>query len=134
VLFINIISSLDDYKIRKTRFMESEFNKYIKYCDYAEEQCIIQEKLLLSISQMYKYCDEINNIVETIIIEPIQKHICLINIVETIFIEPIQKHICLISTDTIIVYPSFTFKLSVTNIKNVSQIINEIHKNKKYIS
>jgi hypothetical protein len=92
-IYDNIISSLDNYKIKKTQFMESEFNKYIKYCNYAEEQCIIQEKLLLSISQINKYCNELNDIAETIIIEPI------------------QKHIFLISTYTIIIYPSFKFRV-----------------------
>jgi hypothetical protein len=75
-----IISSLNDYKTRKTQFINREFNKYIKYCDYAEEQCEIQEKLLLYIMQINTYVDELNNIVETILIEPIPKHICSISI------------------------------------------------------
>jgi hypothetical protein len=55
---------------------------------------------------MNKYYDGLNDIIETIITEPIQKHICLINIVETIITEPIQKHICLINiVETIITEP-----------------------------
>jgi len=88
-----IISSLNDYKIRKTQFINREFNKYIKYCDYAEEQCEIQEKLLLYIMQINTYVDELNNIVETILIEPIPKHICSISI------------------NTIIVLPQFEIKI-----------------------
>ena len=84
-----ILKSLNDYQIRKRQFMKIEFEKCIKYCDYAEEQCIVQEKMLLSILQMNTYSDELNIIVETIIMNPI------------------QKHICLISTYTIIAYPSF---------------------------
>jgi hypothetical protein len=101
-----ILSELNNFKKTKIQFMENEFNKHIKYCDYAEEQCIIQEKLLLSVIQMNKYYDGLNDIIETIITEPIQKHICLINIVETIITEPIQKHICLINiVETIITEP-----------------------------
>ena len=88
-IYDTILKSLNDYQIRKRQFMKIEFEKCIKYCDYAEEQCVVQEKLLLSILQMNKYSNELNIIIETIIMEPIQKHIYCIN------------------TDTIIAYPSF---------------------------
>ena len=87
-----IIPSLIKYKELKLQFINSEFNKYIKYCDYAEEQCEIQEKILLYIMQMNLYSDELNIIVETLMIEPI------------------SKHICSISTDTIIILPQFEFE------------------------
>jgi hypothetical protein len=93
-----IISSLDNYKTRKTQFINREFNKYIKYCDYAEEQCEIQEKLLLYIMQINTYVDELNNIVETILIESIPKHICSISI------------------NTIIVLPQFETKIKIETI------------------
>ena len=93
-----IISSLDNYKTRKTKFINREFNKYIKYCDYAEEQCEIQEKLLLYIMQINTYADELNNIVETILTEPIPKHICSISI------------------NTIIVLPQFETKIKIETI------------------
>ena len=108
-----IINSLNDCQIRKLQFIKNEFEKYIKYCDYAEEQCVIQEKMLLSISQMNTYSDELNIIVETLIMEPI------------------QKHICLISTYTIIVYPSFIFIINPDSIDTTFKMINKIHKNKK---
>ena len=82
-----ILSELNNFKKTKIQFMENEFNKHIKYCDYAEEQCIIQEKLLLSVIQMNKYYDGLNDIIETIITEPIQKHICCINVdIKTIYL------------------------------------------------
>ena len=90
-IYDTILKSLNDYQIRKLQFMKIEFEKCMKYCDYAEEQCVVQEKLLLSILQMNKYSNELNIIIETIIMEPIQKH-----------------NYC-ISTDTIIAYPSFEY-------------------------
>ena len=108
-----IINSLNNCQIKKLQFMKNEFEKYIKYCDYAEEQCVIQEKMLLSISQMNTYSDELNIIVETLIMEPI------------------QKHICLISTYTIIVYPSFVFIINPDGINATFKMINKIRKNKK---
>ena len=74
-----MLISLNEHKIKKLQFMKNEFEKCMKYCDYAEEQCIVQEKMLLSILQMNTYSDELNIIVETIIMNPIQKYIYCIS-------------------------------------------------------
>jgi hypothetical protein len=100
-----ILSELNNFKKTKIQFMEHEFDKHIKYCDYAEEQCIIQEKMLLSVIQMNKYYDGLNDIVKTTIAEPIY-YIYIYNIVETIITEPIQKHICCINADIKTIYLS----------------------------
>ena len=120
IIYDNILSELDKFKKNKLRFMNREFDKSIKYCDYGIEQCEVQEKLLLSIVQINSYTDNLNNIVNTINTEPIQKHICCINI-------------DMMMIYSLMVVPQFTFNgikyLETTYVKSIYNRHYKIHNN-----
>jgi hypothetical protein len=94
-----ILNRLDKLKILKTKFIISKYNECLKYLEYAEEECLGSEKLLVTVSKINKYDKIIDNMVTNIIMSPIQKHIfCIstrINIIIPIYempkYEPIIK-------------------------------------------
>ena len=70
----NIINSLIILKKTVREFIISKYNECLKCSEYAEEECLSQEKLLLSLSKINKYNADINKLVTNIIMSPIQKH------------------------------------------------------------
>jgi hypothetical protein len=95
----NIINSLTILKKTVGEFMISKYNECLKYSDYAKEECLSQEKLLLSLSKINKYNADIDKLVTNIIISPIQKHtFCIstqINVNEPLYeINDVQIMLC----------------------------------------
>ena len=70
----NIINSLIILKKTVREFIISKYNEFLKCSEYAEEECLSQEKLLLSLSKINKYDADIDKLVTNIIMSPIQKH------------------------------------------------------------
>jgi hypothetical protein len=70
----NIINSLIILKKTVKEFIISKYNECLKHSEYAEEECLAQEKLLLSLSKINKYNADIDKLVTNIIMSPIQKH------------------------------------------------------------
>ena len=70
----NIINSLIILKKTVRELIISKYNECLKYSEYAEEECLGQEKLLLSLSKINKYDADIDKLVTNIIMSPIQKH------------------------------------------------------------
>ena len=75
-----IINRLDILKKIKIHFVISKYNDCLKQLDYAVEECLAQEKLLVSLSKINKYDIDLDNLITNIIMLPIQKHIFCISI------------------------------------------------------
>jgi hypothetical protein len=95
----NIINSLIILKKITKEFIISKYNECLKHSEYAEEECLAQEKLLLSLSKINKYNADIDKLVTNIIISPIQKHtFCIstqINVNEPLYeINDVQIMLC----------------------------------------
>jgi hypothetical protein len=70
----DIINKLNTLKKLKTEFIISKYNECLKHLEYAEEECLSSEKLLLSLSKINKYDSDLDNLVTNIIDLPIRKH------------------------------------------------------------
>jgi hypothetical protein len=75
----NIIDRIDKFKYEKTNFIYDEFNKNLKYIDYALEECLLSEKILMTISNISKYDVALDKMVVTLINSNLQKHIFCIS-------------------------------------------------------
>jgi hypothetical protein len=75
-----ILNQLDNLRNMKIQYIKNKFEETFKYCDYAIEECLTSKKIMTTIERMNMYNDELDNIVTTLIIEPIRKHICCISI------------------------------------------------------
>ena len=98
----DIINKLDKLKILKTKFIISKYNECLKYSEYVEEECLGQEKLLLSLSKINKYNTDIDKLVTNIIMLPIQKHtFCISTCIDIIIpIHEIYEHQILVNINT----------------------------------
>jgi hypothetical protein len=77
--YTEILRQLDNLKNMKIQYIKNKFKETFKYCDYAIEECLIQEKFMMTLERMNIYNDELDNIVTTLTFEPIRKHICCIS-------------------------------------------------------
>ena len=75
----NIIDRIDKFKYEKTNFIYDEFNKNLKYIDYALEECLSSEKILITISNISKYDIILDKMVVKLINGNLQKHIVCIS-------------------------------------------------------
>ena len=105
----DIINKLDKLKILKTKFIISKYNECLKYLEYAEEECLSQEKLLVSLSKINKYNADIDNLITNIIMLPIQKHtFCISTRIDIIVpIYQIYEHQILVNINNMIVQLPF---------------------------
>jgi hypothetical protein len=79
VFYDEVLSRLDKLKKIKIDAIYNAYKSSLKYSDYAEEECLSLEKLLLSLSKINKYDVYIDNMVTSLLIEPIQCHIFCIS-------------------------------------------------------
>lgn len=77
--YTKILRQLDNLKNIKIQYIKNKFEEIFKYCDYAVEECFVQEKFMMTIERMNMFNDELDNIITTLITEPIRKHICCIS-------------------------------------------------------
>jgi hypothetical protein len=92
-----IIDKLNKLKKIFRDFIISKYNECLKYQEYAEEECLSSEKLLVTLSKINKYDSDLDNLVRNIIDLPIQKHTFCIssqinincNIIETSIKSPV---------------------------------------------
>lgn len=103
-----ILTALDNLKNIKKSLLTKLFKQSMKFADYAEEECIVSEKLLNVISRQIKY-DKFNDDLTTFLtLSPIQKHtfcVCL----ETAIDMP-EISINTFSNDFKIIYEKMYFK------------------------
>ena len=69
-----IINELNKLKILKIKIIKEKYNECLKQLEYAEEECLGQEKLLVALSKINKYDEIIDDMITNIIMLPIQKH------------------------------------------------------------
>jgi hypothetical protein len=74
-----IIDRINKFKYEKTKFIYDEFNKNLKYINYALEECLSSEKILMTISNISKYDIALDEMVVKLINGNLQKHIFCIS-------------------------------------------------------
>lgn len=74
IVYDEILIQLDRLKKIKIDVIYNAYKSSLKYSDYAEEECLSQEKLLLSLSKINKYDVYVDNLVTSLLLEPIQQH------------------------------------------------------------
>jgi hypothetical protein len=96
-----IIDRINKFKYTKTKFIYDEFNKNLKYIDYALEECLSSEKILMTISNISKYDIALDKMVVTLINGNLQKHIFCISthinneICKLFIVNKILTHCCI---------------------------------------
>ncbi len=89
-----IQDKLIELKSMFRQFIISKYNECLKYLEYAEEECLSQEKLLVTLSKINKYDIYLDNLTTNIIMSPIQKHtFCISTHINCDIIFPIHKKI-----------------------------------------
>ena len=78
-----ILQNLDNLRIVRKNLLFREHKKYMKYIDYSLEECDINMKIFKSIEKLNRYNLFIDNMINTLLISPIQKHVyCYSNIID----------------------------------------------------
>jgi hypothetical protein len=71
---LNVLIPLDKYKQDKLKFIIDTHNKFIKYIDFALEECDASMKLLLSIGASGKWTNQFDEMVNKIIHTDVQRY------------------------------------------------------------
>jgi hypothetical protein len=71
---LNVLIPLDKYKQDKLKFIIDTHNKFIKYIDFALEECDTSMKLLLSIGASGKWTNQFDEMVNKIIHTDVQRY------------------------------------------------------------